>query len=150
MHHFLERHLVGHLQRESGLSAADFEVLVNLSEAPAGRMRAAELAAATQWEKSRLSHHLVRMQKRGLVCRRTSEGRYPDVVITDEGRTAINSAAPANARRVRELFIDVLGPQRLRQLRSMSEDVIAAVEAHSRDGCALDEGAAHSSFTADT
>lgn len=43
-----------------GLSAADYEILVNLSEAPTACMRSFELCESTQWEKSRLSHHLKR------------------------------------------------------------------------------------------
>ena len=135
MHHLLERHLVKHLQRETGLSDSDFEILVNLSESQEGRMRAYRLGQATLWEKSRLSHHLSRMEKRGLIRRESSDGRYPDVVLTDEGRAAIESAAPANAARVRELFADVLGPERLAHLREASDDVIAAIHAHLRDDC---------------
>lgn len=141
MRHLLERHLVRHLQREFGLSDSDFEVLVNLSEAPAGRMRAVELGQATQWEKSRMSHHLSRMEKRGLIKRETADGsaaRYPDVVLTDAGRAAIESSAPANAARVRELFVDVLGPERLAMLRKASDDVIAAIEAHVQHDCPPD------------
>ena len=99
MHHRLERHLARRLQREFGLSDSDFEVLVNLSEAPGYRMRAFELGQATRWKKSRLSHHLSRMEKRGLVRREVmdrSDARYPDVVLTDAGRNAIESSAPAN------------------------------------------------------
>lgn len=133
MHHLLERHLVRHLQREFGLSDSDFEVLVNLSEASGGRMRAFELATATQWEKSRMSHHLGRMEKRGLVHREASEARYPDVVLTDAGRSAIASAAPANAARVRELFVDVVGPERLAVIKAASDDVLQAIRAHMDD-----------------
>jgi DNA-binding MarR family transcriptional regulator len=138
MRHLLERHLVRHLQSEFGLSAADFEILVNLSEAPALRMRAFELVESTQWEKSRLSHHLTRMEKRGLVRRETAEGsdaRYPDIVLTDAGREAIESSAPANAARVREFFVDVLGPERLAMLREASDDVVAVIEEHLAEEC---------------
>jgi DNA-binding MarR family transcriptional regulator len=141
MRHLLERHLVRHLQREFGLSESDFEVLVNLSEAPGARMRAFELGQATLWEKSRLSHHLSRMEKRGLVRRETADGsdaRYPDIVLTDAGREAIESSAPANAARVREFFIDVLGPERLAVLREASDHVIAAIEGHLKDDCPLE------------
>lgn len=137
MHHLLERHLARCLQREFGLSDADFEILVNLSEAPGGRMRAYELGQATLWEKSRLSHHLSRMEKRGLVRREVAPGtdaRFPHIVLTAAGRRAIRSAAPANAARVRTLFIDVLGPKRLALIRRASEDVIAAIEEHRQDG----------------
>ena len=141
MRHLLERHLAAHLQREFGLSATDFEVLVTLSEAPKGRMRAYELGEVTQWEKSRLSHHLTRMEKRGLVRRERSDGRYPDVVITDAGAAAVAAAAPANAQRVREFFVDVLGPQRLAAMGAASRDVVAALRDHMDRDCALDEDA---------
>jgi DNA-binding MarR family transcriptional regulator len=135
MHHLLDRHLTRCLQREFGLSDSDFEILVNLSEAPDGRMRAHELGQATLWEKSRLSHHLSRMEKRGLVSREVIpdvDARYPYIALTEAGRTAIESSAPANAARVRELFIDVLGHERLEMLRKASDDVRAAVEEHLR------------------
>ena len=60
------------LLEESGLSGADFEVLVTLSDAPGKRMRAVELGRALGWEKSRLSHQVTRTEARGLVCREES------------------------------------------------------------------------------
>lgn len=135
MRHLLERHLGRHLQREFGLSESDFEILVNLSESSTGRMRAFELAEATQWEKSRLSHHLSRMEKRGLIRRVACDARYPEIVLTDAGRDAIETSAPANAARVRKLFIDVLGPDRLAVFRDASDDVLAAIEAHQKTDC---------------
>ena len=137
MHHRLERHLVAHLQREFGLSDSDFEILVNLSEAPKGRMRAYELGRATDWEKTRLSHHLRRMENRGMIRREDSGARYPDIVLTETGRDAIKASAPANAARVRALFIDVLGPKRLAAFREASEDVSAAIEEHLATDCTL-------------
>src|SRR5665254_21977 len=49
---------------------------------------------------SRMSHHLSRMEKRGLVRREASDARYPDVVLTEAGRAAIKASSPANAARV--------------------------------------------------
>ncbi|MGE2715709.1 MarR family winged helix-turn-helix transcriptional regulator [Mycolicibacterium litorale] len=137
MQHTLDRHLQQHMQREFGLSGADFEILVTLSEADATRMRVAELGAATQWEKSRLSHHLTRMAARGLIRREPGDGRYPDVVLTDAGLAALEECAPPNAARVRELFIDVIGRDRLETLRGIADDVVAAVEEHRTTDCAL-------------
>lgn len=125
----LDRHLERHLQRDFGLSASDFEILVNLSESPSGRMRAFELGEATQWEKSRMSHHLSRMEKRGLIRRVAHGARYPEIVLTAAGRNAIEACAPANAARVRKLFVDVLGPQRLALIGRASDDVAAAIAA---------------------
>ncbi|BBY55503.1 winged helix-turn-helix transcriptional regulator [Mycobacterium koreense] len=135
--HRLERHLSQHLQREFGLSAADFEVLVNLSEAPGDRMRMFALGEATQWEKSRLSHHLSRMERRGLVRRDSGDRRYPDIVLTDTGRAAITAAAPANAERVRTLFVEALGPERLALIRDACDDVAAALARHQDGDCTL-------------
>lgn len=137
MEQVLGRHLHQHMQREFELSDSDFEILVTLSEADGARMRPFELGEVTQWEKSRLSHHLSRMATRGLIRREAADGRYPVVVLTDAGRTALQACAPANAARVRELFVDVVGPDRLEVLRGIAEDVVAAVEHHRRTDCAL-------------
>jgi DNA-binding MarR family transcriptional regulator len=137
MRRTLETHLTRHLQREFGLSESDFEILVNLSESQTGRMRAFELVEATQWEKSRMSHHLSRMEKRGLIRREDCDARYPQIALTDAGRAAITACAPANAARVRELFIDVVGPCRLTTLREASDDVVAAIEEHQKTGCPI-------------
>jgi DNA-binding MarR family transcriptional regulator len=68
------------------------------------------------------------MESRGLVRREANDARYPDIVLTDAGLAAIKASAPANAARIRELFIDVLGPDRLATLRQAADDVVAAVE----------------------
>ena len=102
------------LQRDSGLSGPDYSVLVQLSEAPDQRLRAYELGAATGWEKSRLSHHLTRMEQRGLVAREQCAGsRYFDVVLTEQGRAAIDEAAPRHVGHVRDWFVAALTPAQL-------------------------------------
>ena len=113
MRRTLETHLAWHLQREFGLSASDFEILANLSQSPTHRMRAFDLGKSTQWEKSRMSHHLSRMEKRGLIRRENGDARYPDIMLTEKGLEAIKACAPAHVARVRDLFVDVLGPDRL-------------------------------------
>ena len=148
MQHGLERHLAQHMQREFGLSESDFEILVNLSESSSGRMRAVELADATQWEKSRLSHHLSRMEKRGLIAREPGDSRYPEVALTDAGWKAIKACAPANAARVRQLFVDVLGSRRLAVLSEIADDVIAAIAEHQQSDCAAGEGSGIVAVTA--
>jgi DNA-binding MarR family transcriptional regulator len=130
MQSHLQRRLGQQLQRDSGLSVADFEVLVNLSEAPEGRLRAYELSAELQWEKSRLSHHLTRMQKRGLIDREdcVDDARGAFVVLTAEGRRTIEDAAPLHASEVRTRFIDALSPDQLRALDEICGVVLAALE----------------------
>ncbi|MBP2479314.1 DNA-binding MarR family transcriptional regulator [Crossiella equi] len=122
-------HLAAHYQKEFGLSAPDYEVLVNLSEAPGGRMRAFELGEQTEWEKSRLSHHLKRMSQRGLVAR-DGDHRYADVVLTETGRAAIQAAAPAHSRLVRHLVFDGVDPERLRVFGEVLAEISERTNAH--------------------
>lgn len=111
--------LVGRLgrevQAESGLSTADCGVLVHLTEVLEGRLRVLELAKAVAWEKGRMSHHINRMAKRGLVVREDcpTDARVAFVAVTTAGREALAMAAPRHAEAVRRLFIDPLTPAEL-------------------------------------
>ena len=118
------------LQAESNLSVADFAVLVQLTDVPEGRQRFLDLARALEWEKSRMSHHIARMAKRGLVARDecVEDGRGAFVVITDTGRDAIEAAAPLHVEAVRELFLDHATPVELRTLAEISERVVAKLD----------------------
>lgn len=138
MNRTLETHLERHLQRDFGLSKSDFEILVNLSESESGRMRAFELSRATQWEKSRLSHHLARMEKRGLIRKEACDSRYPEIVITEEGLAAIKECAPVHAARVREFFVDVFGPDRLAVLGEVAEEIVGTIGKHRDTDCPLE------------
>src|SRR5436309_5829439 len=87
------------LARESGLSGADYRVLHPLSEAPGGLLRARDLGSEIGWDRSRLSHHLSRMENRGLVTREecAEDARGLMVRLTDAGRRAIEEAARGHA-----------------------------------------------------
>ena len=99
------------LQHDSGLSLPEYEVLVQLSEAPRRRLRPFQICEALNWEQSRLSHQLTRMQQRGLVAREDCEadGRGAFVLLAAAGADAIRSAAPGHAAAVRRLIFDRLG-----------------------------------------
>ncbi|MFJ1811134.1 MULTISPECIES: MarR family winged helix-turn-helix transcriptional regulator [unclassified Streptomyces] len=118
------------LQSESNVSAADFGVLVTLTDVPEGRQRFQDLARELEWEKSRMSHHIARMVKRGLVVREEcpEDGRGAFVVITEEGRAAIEAAAPLHVDAVRALFLDHVTPSELRTLGQISERVVAKLD----------------------
>ena len=98
------------LQADSGLSLADYDVLVALSGDNEAGLRVSDLAAEIGWERSRLSHQLRRMEERGLAERRPSaeDGRTSNVVLTANGRRAITDAAPGHVDLVRALFFDPL------------------------------------------
>jgi DNA-binding MarR family transcriptional regulator len=111
----LSGRLARRLQSESALSPGDYQVLLALSEADGRRMRSSELAATIDWERSRLSHHLGRMERRGLIGRDTctDDGRGAEVTLTGEGADCFRRATIPHLRAVRELFIDALTPQQL-------------------------------------
>jgi DNA-binding MarR family transcriptional regulator len=130
MHVQVQARLDRDLSRHSGLSDADYGILVHLSEAPEGRLRPYQLCEALQWEKSRLSHHLTRMGKRGLVCREDceSDARGSFVVLTGAGRAAIEQAAPAHVEDVRRYLVDRLSGEQLEALADIAETVLAGLE----------------------
>src|ERR1700758_2446488 len=112
------------LQRDCGLSLADYDVLVQLSDRP---MRMFELGAALSWEQSRLSHQLRRMRERGLVARRGTEedGRGASASLTGQGRAALRAAAPGHAELVRATVFDGMPARELRALRSLTSRVLS-------------------------
>ncbi len=126
MKELLGSRLEQQLQASSGLSNADFTVLVVLSESLGRRSRVFELGRTIGWEKSRLHHQLTRMCQRGLVRREadpeTTRGMY--AVLTDEGLAAIVAAAPAHNREVQRLFFDHITDQQVKQLRVISQRVL--------------------------
>ncbi len=122
------------LQADSDLSLADFDVLVQLTDIPAGRVRVGELGAALGWEKSRLSHHLTRMERRGLVAREevAADGRGSEVVLTPAGREVIEAAAPAHVDTVRALVFDALDADQVRVLLEVTGTVLARLDESER------------------
>ncbi|MEU2284208.1 helix-turn-helix domain-containing protein [Streptomyces sp. NPDC013178] len=130
LHERLGGRLARLLQSESKVSAADFAVLVHLTDVPEGRQRYQDLSRALEWEKSRMSHHIARMASRGLVVREecAEDGRGAFVVITEAGRAAIEAAAPLHVEAVRSLFLDHVTPAELRTLAQISERVVAKLD----------------------
>lgn len=122
----LDAQVTRDLQREAGLSEPDYDVLSNLSEAEGHRGRTAELAARMLWSQSRLSHHITRMQQRGLVRRDDcpSDGRGSVVVLTDKGLRAIKDAAPGHVESVRTHLMDLLTPEQVQVLGDVTETVL--------------------------
>lgn len=122
------------LAADSGLSYQDYLVLVVLTEHPQGAVRQFELAELVGWERSRLSHHLSRMESRGLVARErcASDRRGAYVVVTGAGRREIAAAAPGHVAAVRRLFVDRLSPDQLEAVRDAAETVLGALDEECR------------------
>jgi DNA-binding MarR family transcriptional regulator len=122
--------LADEINREGGLSAADYAVLVALSESPDGMLRARELGREILWGRSRLSHHVARMEKRGLVVREhcTEDARGAMVRMTDPGRAAIERAAPGHVAATRRYFFDLLSDEEMNTLTAVFDRVLARLD----------------------
>jgi DNA-binding MarR family transcriptional regulator len=118
------------INREGGLSGADYAVLVPLSAAPDGMLRARELGREIVWDRSRLSHQLSRMEKRGLVVREecVEDARGAMVRMTDAGRAAIRRAAPGHVATTRRYFFDHLSNEEVDQLTTVFDRVLANLD----------------------
>ena len=134
----LESHLARRMQADADISMSDFAVLVPLSEAPGQRLRAFALGRALQWEKSRLSHHLTRMERRGLVTREDcgTDRRGAFVVLTPAGRAALETAAGPHVEAVRAAVFDRLTPQQVERLGEICDLVLAGLDPDA--ACAAD------------
>lgn len=119
------------LQAGSGLSLSDFDVLVALTDRRGERIRIGELSEVLKWEKSRLSHHVTRMQRRGLVVRVEcpDDGRGAELELTEQGRTAIEHAAPGHVHDVRELLFDGLDDEQVAALEHIGTTVTERIAA---------------------
>jgi DNA-binding MarR family transcriptional regulator len=118
------------LQADAGLSLPDFDVLVQLTDRPDARARVSDLARGLHWERSRVSHHVTRMERRGLVRREEcrDDGRGAWVVLTEQGRAVIEEAAPAHVATVRRLVFDALTPQEAEVMAEVIEKILARLE----------------------
>jgi DNA-binding MarR family transcriptional regulator len=106
----LDRTLERDLMEGAALSGADFSVLVPLSEAPGQQLRARDLGVFLDWDRSRLSHQIRRMEQRALVARSNcpTDARGTIIELTELGWTTLQQAAPGHVQAVRLNFFDAL------------------------------------------
>lgn len=116
------------LHQDSQLSSGDYKVLLALSEADGKALRSSALATHIEWERSRLSGQLGRMEKRGLVRREPCEedARGSDVFLTEDGARAFRASTLPHLQAIKDLFVDALTPQQLAHL----SEAATAMRAH--------------------
>jgi DNA-binding MarR family transcriptional regulator len=114
----------------TGLTLADYEILVRLSDAPDRRVRMSDLAALTLSSRSRLTHQVDRMEQAGLVrrepCPQDKRGQH--CVMTALGWKTLVAAAPDHVASVREHFVDVLSPAEFAALGRSCAKVVAHLD----------------------
>jgi DNA-binding MarR family transcriptional regulator len=112
------------------LSEADFEILVALTELPDKSVRALALRCGLEWEKSRLSHQLRRMEERGLVTREdcVEDNRGSVVRMTDAGRKLAAEARQHYEQAVQRYVTDVLTAEQMAALGTIAETILTGLE----------------------
>ena len=100
------------LHRRHGISLAEYEILVRLSEREGWRLRMAQLADSVRHSRSRVTHTVKRLERAGLVHRDKSpdDGRGVDCTMTEEGMRLLESMAPTHVTGVREHLVDLVSP----------------------------------------
>ncbi|MBY0010550.1 MarR family transcriptional regulator [Paenibacillus typhae] len=114
--------VVKEMSDHTGLSEGDFGVLDRLVQFGNGKLRQQELADSMDWDKSRLSHHLTRMEKRGLVLRKPSDtDRGVQVMITSAGKSALAEALPIVSKAIRRHFLDLITDQDIESIARLAD-----------------------------
>lgn len=116
--------------RPFGLDLAEYEILVQLSEAERRSLRMSDLAHGARQSRSRLTHAVSRMEDKGLVVRRTcpSDRRGVIATMTESGWNLLVRAAPAHVESVREVLIDRVDPDDFQALGRLMRAVVGSDE----------------------
>lgn len=118
------------LRRVSGMSLADYHVLLLLSEAPDQRLRMKELAQRMVFSASRLTYQVDQLCSRGWLRREPvpedRRGNY--AILTDAGREAFAAAARDHILLVHALFHDALSADDGRRLAQLMRRLAAHLD----------------------
>jgi DNA-binding MarR family transcriptional regulator len=119
------------LTRQTGMSHAYYEILVQLSETEGRALRMSELAERCLSSRSRLSHAVSRLEERGWVRRQVcaEDGRGQLAVLTDAGFAALEAAAPVHVESVRTHLFDQLTPAQVAAMRDIGETLLRHLNA---------------------
>lgn len=113
--------------RQFGLDLAEYEILVCLEESPDRRVRMSELADAVHQSRSRLTHTIARMERDGLVARRTcpTDRRGVWAEVSQRGLDLLTQAAPSHVDGVRRHFVEAAGVEDFAAVGRVFDAVLA-------------------------
>lgn len=130
-------HLGRQVSNHSGISGAEYVVLVALSELSVPSVNLNRLATGLGWEISRMSHQVSRMDEAGLVrkTKNLEDSRCFDVSITAKGRKIAEAAIPLQSKEINHCFSEVLTQAQMKFLIEISE----AISTHMRENHPLNK-----------
>ncbi len=131
-HSVLTKVLEKELLATHRLPLAEYDVLVQLSAEPGGRLRMAQLADRVLLSRSGLTRLVERLEAAGLVRREVcaSDARGYFAVITDQGASRLRQAARSHLDSVQRHFAELLTAEELECINSSLERVAATGEVH--------------------
>lgn len=123
-------HVIDADLRKDGLDIAEYNILVNLSEAPEHKLRMSQLADDVVHSRSRLTHTVSRLEQRGLVVREAcqDDGRGILARLTPAGLEKLDETAPNHVATVRRVLVDTMSKDEFRALGRAMAAIMAAVE----------------------
>lgn len=119
-HGRLSKRLEENLRRTSGLSHAEYEVLLRLFREAEGRLRIQALAERSVLTHSGTSRLIDRLEAAGFVTRAhaNEDGRGAYAVLTEKGREHFIQTAQQHTAFVREIFLSLFSPDELKAMGS--------------------------------
>lgn len=121
------------LRTQHGLSMAEYEILVRLSEAPNRSIRMAELAAAVAHSRSRVTHTIARLERDGIVTRGqcSTDGRGVSATLTDHGFGVLEQAAHTHVSGVHAHFVSQASSEDFQAVGRVMQSVLKDLEGRS-------------------
>jgi DNA-binding MarR family transcriptional regulator len=125
-HEVIRTRVADEIRVATGLSDPDVAILIQVDDAD-GLLRQSELVAKLGWDRTRLSHHLSRMEERGLVSRQ-KRGAGVEVALTSAGHDMVRQVQPIHATAVRQHLIEPFTPEQVSNLREALARISAPAE----------------------
>jgi DNA-binding MarR family transcriptional regulator len=112
------RELDSSLDREQRMMVSEFDVLITLDNAPAGRLRMTELAHATMLSSGGMTRLVGRLEQRGLIRRDLDpdDARAFHASLTDAGRSSLAQARITHDNVIAKLVGDRVTPREVQTL----------------------------------
>jgi DNA-binding MarR family transcriptional regulator len=129
-HARLGRLLDEDLRSEHGLSLAEYDVLLQLAEAPGRRLRMHVLADRVLLSRSGITRLIDRLVADGAVERIAcaTDARGAEAVLTPAGLSRLRRAATTHLRGIGDHFFEPIEPADLRGLERAVGGILAAIE----------------------
>lgn len=118
------------LQRDAGLSMAEYQVLSWLSMSPDRTSRMTAISEMSNLRLSHLSRVVGRLEARGWVERRPdpSDGRATLASLTEAGWEKVVATAPGHVQQVRQAVFDRLTPAQVGQLGRIGGAILTGLK----------------------